>query len=281
MAERERDMKTYVLYNPKAGSGAGKDAAMKLRAVCTEELEFRDITAIESYADFFDRIGPSAKVILAGGDGTLNRFLNDTAEAMLPNPIYYYAVGSGNDFLRDLGLEKGAEPVCIDLYRKKLPLVEAGSAMPDVVGGEAVPSGSGGTDAMTQTPSSADAPAAPTAANVSGGDGIVTEEQVQKGYVWMNEVNNYIFDATYDDIVAYFGVEGQFVKEEYSDHMKANYRYYKWISEDDESHFIYVNFKETVSGVYTVSGFNTSGFSGKEAIARYLDTVKAEAAEAN
>ena len=57
--------------------------------------------------------------------------------------------------------------------------------------------------------------------------------------------------------------------------------YYKWISEDDESHFIYVNFKETVSGVYTVSGFNTSGFSGKEAIARYLDTVKAEAAEAN
>ena len=76
-------------------------------------------------------------------------------------------------------------------------------------------------------------------------------------------------------------MEGQFVKEEYSDHMKANYRYYKWISEDDESHYIYVNFKETVSGVYTVSGFNTSGFSGKEAIARYLDTVKAEAAEAN
>ena len=162
-----------------------------------------------------------------------------------------------------------------------LPLVESGSAMPDVVGGEAVPSGSGGTDAMTQTPSSADAPAAPTAANVSGGDGIVTEEQVQKGYVWMNEVNNNIFDATYDDIVAYFGVEGQFVKEEYSDHMKANYRYYKWISEDDDSHFIYVNFKENESGVYTVSAYNTSGFSGNEAIAKYLDIVKAEDAEAN
>ena len=162
-----------------------------------------------------------------------------------------------------------------------LPLVEAGSAMPDVVGGEAVPSGSGGTDAMTQTPNSADAPAAPTAANVSGGDGIVTEEQVQKGYVWMNEVNNNIFDATYDDIVAYFGVEGQFVKEEYSDHMKANYRYYKWISEDDDSHFIYVNFKENESGVYTVSAYNTSGFSGNEAIAKYLDIVKAEDAEAN
>ena len=153
-----------------------------------------------------------------------------------------------------------------------LPLVESGSAMPDVVGGGATSSTSGGTDAMTQTP---------TAANVSGGDGIVTEEQVQKGYVWMNEVNNNIFDATYDDIVAYFGVEGQFVKEEYSDHMKANYRYYKWISEDDDSHFIYVNFKENESGVYTVSAYNTSGFSGTEAIEKYLDIVKAEAAEAN
>ena len=162
-----------------------------------------------------------------------------------------------------------------------LPLVESGSAMPDVVGGEAVPSGSGGTDTMTQTPNSADAPAAPTASNVSGGDGIVTEEQVQKGYVWMNEVNKNIFDATYDDIVAYFGVEGQFVKEEYSDHMKANYRYYKWISKDDDTHFIYVNFKENESGVYTVSAYNTSGFSGTEAIEKYLDIVKAEAAEAN
>ena len=153
-----------------------------------------------------------------------------------------------------------------------LPLVESGSAMPDVVGGEAASFTSGGTDAMTQTP---------TAANVSGGDGIVTEEQVQKGYVWMNEVNNNIFYATYDDIVAYFGVEGHFVKEEYSDHMKANYRYYKWISEDDDSHFIYVNFKENESGVYTVSAYNTSGFSGTEAIEKYLDIVKAEAAEAN
>lgn len=117
--------------------------------------------------------------------------------------------------------------------------------------------------------------------NTAGGDGIVTEEQVQKGYVWMNEVNNNIFDTTYQELVEYFGVEGQFVKEEYSDHMKANYRYYKWISEEDDSHFIYVNFKEEENGVYEVSGYNTSGFSGKEAIAKYLDAVKAEAAEAN
>lgn len=113
------------------------------------------------------------------------------------------------------------------------------------------------------------------------GTGIVTEEQVQKGYVWMNEVNNNIFETTYEEMVDYFGVDGLFVKEEYSDHMKLNYRYYKWISKDDDSHFLYVNFAEKEPGVFTVSAYNTSGFSGTEAIEKYLDTVKAEAAEAD
>ena len=117
--------------------------------------------------------------------------------------------------------------------------------------------------------------------DVPSGTGIVTEEQVQKGYVWMNEVNNNIFDTTYEEMVDYFGVDGLFVKEEYSDHMKLNYRYYKWISKDDDSHFIYVNFAEKEPGVFTVSAYNTSGFSGTEAIEKYLDTVKAEAAEAD
>ena len=147
-----------------------------------------------------------------------------------------------------------------------LPLIDAGKSMPDAIGEGA---------------SEGNAPANQTNAAVPGGNGIVTEEQVQKGYVWMNEVNNNIFDATYEDIVAYFGVEGEFVKEEYSDHMKANYRYYKWISSEDSSHFIYVNFCEKTPGVYTVSAYNTSGFSGTEAIEKYLDIVKAEAAEAN
>ena len=208
------------------------------------------------------------------------------------------------DWIVDLGLQELADIICIDgryengddTYRYEiylrpwglywddveeenrpylyadwyLPLIDAGKSMPDRIGADA-PAGSGNMGTTTSNPGG----------DTSGGDGIVTEEQVQKGYVWMNEVNKNIFDATYDDIAAYFGVKGQFVKEEYSDHMKANYRYYKWISEDDDSHFIYVNFKENESGVYTVSAYNTSGFSGTEAIEKYLDIVKAEAAEAN
>ena len=177
-------------------------------------------------------------------------------------------------YLRPWGLywddmDESGYPYCYtDWY---LPLIDAGMPMPDAIGEE---------PSNDFNPHDS-APLTQTDAAASGGTGIVTEAQVQKGYVWMNEVNKNIFDAAYEDIVAYFGVEGQFVKEEYSDHMKSNYRYYKWISNEDDSHFLYVNFREKTPGVYTVSAFNTSGFSGEEAIAKYLDTVKAEAAEAN
>ena len=43
----------------------------------------------------------------------------------------------------------------------------------------------------------------------------------------------------------------------------------------------YVNFEEQQTGEYTISAYNTSGFSGSEAVEKYLDIVKAEAAEAD
>ena len=72
-------------------------------------------------------------------------------------------------------------------------------------------------------PASEDADALEGSGAASGtapsGTGIAPEEQVQKGYVWMNEVNNNIFDTTYEDLDDLFAVDGLFVKEEYSDHM--------------------------------------------------------------
>ena len=150
-------------------------------------------------------------------------------------------------------------------YDWYLPMIEAGEAMPDAIGAGA-PSG-GGTGTQT--------------GNIPGGDGIVTDEQVQKGYVYMSEVAKDIFNTTYEELAAYFGVDGKFDKEEYSDVYEANMRFYKWISSENPHNFIYVNFVEEEPGVYEISAYNTSGFSGSEAVAKYLDEVKAEAAEAD
>ena len=246
-----------------------KDDAMVSAAVSLSDTGTGEHGTLTSEGGWF------TDVALAHADWIVDPGLQELADIICIDGRYE----NGDDtyryeiYLRPWGLywddveEENRPYLYADWY---LPLIDAGKSMPDSIGADA-PAGSGNMGTTTSNPGG----------ETSGGDGIVTEEQVQKGYVWMNEVNKNIFDATYDDIAAYFGVKGQFVKEEYSDHMKANYRYYKWISEDDDSHFIYVNFMENESGVYTVSAYNTSGFSGTEAIEKYLDIVKAEAAEAN
>lgn len=110
-----------------------------------------------------------------------------------------------------------------------------------------------------------------------GGDGKVSTEEVMKGYVWFSDILDMkTFDMTYEDVRDYFGTDGLFDKEEYSEHMKANYRYYKWVSDTDDSIFLYVNFKEDEDGVYRVSSYNSSGFTASDASAKYLDELKAK-----
>ena len=118
--------KYYVLFNPIAGNHTGEAEAKKLAdcdALKEAELVFCDMTQIADYSAFFAKLSEKDKIILAGGDGTLNRFVNDTDGLSIPNEIYYYATGSGNDFLHDLGKEKGSAPILITPYLQNLPTV--------------------------------------------------------------------------------------------------------------------------------------------------------------
>ena len=116
--------KYCILYNPIAGNGTGKISAEKLNALLPEDiLNYKDMTKIEDYASFFASLEEGEKIIISGGDGTLNRFVNDIAELELPCDIYYFAAGSGNDFLRDIGETVGQKPICITPYIKNLPTV--------------------------------------------------------------------------------------------------------------------------------------------------------------
>lgn len=116
--------KYTVLFNPYANSGNGKSEAEKLTALLPDdEVKFIDITTIGSYADFIGALPEEEKLVIAGGDGTLNRFINDTAGLTLGRDVYYYAAGSGNDFMHDVGHAKGDAPYCITEYLNDLPEV--------------------------------------------------------------------------------------------------------------------------------------------------------------
>lgn len=117
--------KYNVLFNPLAGNGKGENAAKKLKELLNgDELTFTDMTKVSDYRALFASMPEDERVIVSGGDGTLNRFINDTEEVAFANPVYYYATGSGNDFLKDIGGNVGDKPVCIDKYLKALPTVD-------------------------------------------------------------------------------------------------------------------------------------------------------------
>lgn len=123
--KRENAMKTYhILFNPHAGNGHGEEEAHRLDAMLEgAALTYHNMTKIADYEDFFRTIPADEDVVLCGGDGTLNRFINDTAGVGIPNELLYFGVGSGNDFLHDLGKEKGAAPFPVKKYLENLPTV--------------------------------------------------------------------------------------------------------------------------------------------------------------
>ena len=117
-------MKQYILYNPLAGNGNAKEAAEKLADASASQAVLRSVTEISDYAAFLSGLTSEDTLIICGGDGTLNRFVNDTAALEIPCEVLYLAVGSGNDFLRDLGKTPDRTPVCITKYIRNLPVAE-------------------------------------------------------------------------------------------------------------------------------------------------------------
>ena len=119
-------MKGYILYNPKAGNGQYTEDVPLLDVVMEGELEFYDMTCITNYAAFLRDMQPEDYIVIAGGDGTLNRFINDTAGLQIPQQILYFPTGSGNDFAHDLGKQREDNPFPIGKYLQDLPSVQVG-----------------------------------------------------------------------------------------------------------------------------------------------------------
>ena len=115
-------MKYYVLYNPHSGNGGTKEKAEEV-AKLYENAEIIDVTSVASYADFVSPLTEDDTIVLCGGDGTLNRFANDTYELDYKCDVLYSATGTGNDFLSDIGRSRDEAPFSIKKYFRDLPTV--------------------------------------------------------------------------------------------------------------------------------------------------------------
>ena len=113
----------YILYNPLSGNGTCKNTA-ECAEVIYDKTEIVDMTRISNYRAFLRDLRKEDILVIVGGDGTLNRFINETAGIEIPQEILYFPAGTGNDFAKDLGKEHCGNPFAISRYLKDLPSVE-------------------------------------------------------------------------------------------------------------------------------------------------------------
>ena len=122
-------MKHIFIINPAAGSrDRTADYSEKIHIACHERnLDYRiEVSAAPGQCFRIAReaaqTGEEVRLYACGGDGTLNRFVNDTDGLEITKEILYFPAGSGNDFARELGTD--GNPVVITQYLNNLPSVE-------------------------------------------------------------------------------------------------------------------------------------------------------------
>lgn len=115
--------KYHVLYNPKSNNGAAEEETKKLSSLLEgNEIVYTDLFTVSDMRDFIRGLDADDKLVIAGGDGTLNYFINDLDGDIPQNEVFFYATGTGNDFLNSIGKQRG-ELVPINRYLTKLPTV--------------------------------------------------------------------------------------------------------------------------------------------------------------
>ena len=116
--------RSYLFWNSQSGKRS-RDGLEALKAKLNDdELDAVDVIGFAGYREYLSGIQSDDRIYLIGGDGTLNRFANETDGMNLTNDIYYYPAGTGNDFLKDLGKTADDCPIRINQYLENLPVVE-------------------------------------------------------------------------------------------------------------------------------------------------------------
>ncbi len=116
-------MKNVILYNPYSNNKRGQEAAKEVEAFVTGETVFEDITKIKDILGYINNANAEDKLILVGGDGTINHLANDLKGTVPDKEILLFAAGTGNDFKADIAPAENEHFISLNKYLSDLPTV--------------------------------------------------------------------------------------------------------------------------------------------------------------
>ena len=116
---------TYLIYNPLANNRRG--AELKDEALVYLKDKFNPIQVVDgldlNVVEFVESISNDDDIILVGGDGTLNHFVNYVYGKGFKNNFYLFRAGTGNDFVNDVASNKDVKLIKLNEYIKRLPKI--------------------------------------------------------------------------------------------------------------------------------------------------------------
>ncbi len=113
--------KAYIFHNPLAANCKSNEDVRLIDSMIDDEKVYCDMT--KGYIEMLGKLEEDDYIVLCGGDGTLNRFINETDGTEITQDILYFASGSGNDFAHDIGHGRAEKPYSIKEYLTGLPSV--------------------------------------------------------------------------------------------------------------------------------------------------------------
>ena len=115
--------KYKVLYNPKGNNNQAEAETKTLDTILKGSgIEYINVLELKDVAAFVAGLSADESLVISGGDGTLNHFINEVDCTQIKNDIYFFSTGTGNDFLKSIGEEKGKLVKINDIIRS-LPTV--------------------------------------------------------------------------------------------------------------------------------------------------------------
>ena len=91
----------YLLYNPLSGLGTAEEIAKNYALTLAEPSLLVDMTR-DDVPSIVQKMANDDSIVLFGGDGTLNCFVNMVDTDALVGAVYYLPTGTGNDLFTDV-----------------------------------------------------------------------------------------------------------------------------------------------------------------------------------
>ena len=113
-----------LLYNPLSRNGKNPKFITKIVNHLKSSgnlVETFSLLEIHDVDQFVSQLNPDDRIIIVGGDGTINRLVNAINHKEIKQEIYMYQAGTGNDFVRSLKTKD--KLVLITPYLKHLPVI--------------------------------------------------------------------------------------------------------------------------------------------------------------